>query len=77
MRRNIIVEGRVGYINEDYDVIDRQNDRWSAGIRGTYLINRRLGVTASYEYEDRSSSGVDRINDFNTSRFMVSLVAQY
>lgn len=77
LRRNVIIEGRVGYANEDYDVIDRQNDRWNAGIRGTYLINRRLGVTAGYEFENRRSSGVDRINDFNTSRFMISLVAQY
>ncbi|MGH7020352.1 MAG: outer membrane beta-barrel protein, partial [Brevundimonas sp.] len=77
LRRNVIIEGRVGFINEDYDVIDRQNDRWTAGVRGTYLINRRLGVTAGYEYESRRSSGIDRINDFNTSRFMVSLVAQY
>lgn len=77
LRRNVIVEARVGFAQEDFDVIDRQNDRWFGGIRATYLLNRRLGVTASYDYENRNSSGLDRINDFNANRFMISLVAQY
>lgn len=77
LRRNVIIEARTGFAQEDFDVIDRQNDRWFGGVRATYLLNRRLGVTASYDYENRRSSGIDRINDFNTNRFMISLVAQY
>jgi hypothetical protein len=77
LRRNIIVEARAGFSQEDFDAIDRQNDRWIGGVRATYLINRRLGVTATYDFENRRSSGIDRTNDFNTHRIALSLVAQY
>lgn len=77
LRRNVIVEARAGFAQEDFDAIDRQNDRWFGGVRATYLLNRRLGVTAAYDFENRRSSGFDRTNDFNTHRFVLSLVAQY
>jgi hypothetical protein len=77
LRRNIIVEARAGFAQEDFDAIDRQNDRWIGGIRATYLLNRRFGVTAAYDFENRRSSGLDRTNDFNTHRIALSLVAQY
>ena len=77
LRRNIIVEARGGFVQEDFNAIDRRNDRWIGGVRATYLLNRRLGVTAAYDFENRSSSGIDRTNDFNTHRFVLSLVAQY
>lgn len=77
LRRNILVNTRVGYSQEEFDSFDRTNDRWFGGARATYLMNRRIGLTASYDYESRDSSGLSPINDFDAHRFLLSVVAQY
>lgn len=76
-RRNVIVEGRVGLIAEEFDTIDRDNDTYYAGLRATYLLNRSVGVTGSYAFETRNSSGADAISDYDAHRLIVSLVLQY
>lgn len=76
-RRNIIVEGRMGKLVEEFDTLDRQNDTYYAGIRATYLLNRSVGVTGSYAYETRESSGDAAINDYGAHRLILSLVLQY
>lgn len=76
-RRNILLNARFGRDLEELDVIDRENERLFGGVRMTYLMNRRLGLTASYDYESRDSSGAAAITDFTAHRWMVSVVAQY
>ena len=76
-RRNVIVEGRLGTLVEEFDTLDRQNDTYYAGLRATYLLNRSVGVTGSYAYETRDSSGTSAINDYNAHRLILSLVLQY
>lgn len=76
-RRNVIVEGRLGLIAEEFDTIDRDNDTYYAGLRATYLLNRSVGVTGSYAYETRNSSGAEAIGDYDAHRLIVSLVLQY
>ena len=76
-RRNIIVEGRVGALVEEFDTLDRQNDTYYTGVRATYLLNRSVGVTGSYAYETRRSSGAAAINDYGAHRLILSLVLQY
>lgn len=77
LRRNIIVGGRAGAVVEEFDTLDRQNDTYYAGLRATYLLNRSVGVTGSYAYETRRSSGADAINDYDAHRLILSLVLQY
>lgn len=76
-RRNVLVAARLGHANEEFDAVDRENGRWFGTVRATYLMNRRLGLTASYDFEKRNSEGLQAINDFTANRFLVSLVAQY
>ena len=76
-RRNVIVEGRLGALVEEFDTLDRDNDTYYAGLRATYLMNRSLGITGSYAYEARRSSGTDAINDYDAHRLILSLVLQY
>ena len=76
-RRNVLVEGRLGTLVEEFDTLDRQNDTYYAGVRATYLLNRSVGVTGSYAYETRDSSGSSAINDYNAHRLILSLVLQY
>lgn len=76
-RRNVIVEGRLGALVEEFDTLDRQNDTYYAGLRATYLFNRSVGLTGSYAFERRDSSGAAAINDYNAHRLVLSLVLQY
>jgi hypothetical protein len=77
LRRNILIGARLGFADEEFDGIDRDNQRVFGGVRATYLMNRRFGVTASYDVETRDSSGLQAVNDFTANRFLISLVAQY
>lgn len=76
-RRNVIVEGRIGAIVEEFDTIDRENNTYFTGARATYLLNRSVGVTGSYSFETRRSSGAVAINDYDAHRLILSLVLQY
>ena len=76
-RRNILLSGRLGHTTDEFDGIDRENGRWFGSLRGTYLLNRRVGLTAGYDYQSRKSSGVFATNDFTTNRILLSLVLQY
>lgn len=77
LRRNIIVGARLGRAVEEFDAIDRENTRTFGALRATYLMNRRFGVTATYDFETRDSDGFNAINGFTANRVLVSLVAQY
>lgn len=75
--RNVIIEGRLGALVEEFDTLDRQNDTYYIRARATYLLNRAVGVTGSYGFETRDSTGVAAFNDFDAHRVMLSLVLQY
>ncbi|CAN5360907.1 outer membrane beta-barrel protein [soil metagenome] len=77
LRRNFLLNARLGRTIDEFDNVDRKNARWSGSLRGTYLVNRRVGVTALYDYQTRESTGVFATNDFTTNRFLLSLVLQY
>lgn len=77
LRRNIIVTGRLDYGNDTYQGIDREDERWGATARLTYLVNRNVGLQASFNHLDQRSSGVAGDRDFNVNRFTIGLVLQY
>ena len=75
--RNVILSSQVNYIQDAYDGIDRDDDRLVAGVSGTYLVNRRLGVTLAAAHTERSSTGADSGVEFTDNRLSVSLVSQF
>lgn len=77
LRRNILLNAQIGRTIDEFDGVDRKNARWTGSLRGTYLLNRRVGVTALYDYQTRESTGLLATNDFTTNRFLLSLVLQY
>lgn len=77
LRRNIILTGQLSYSRDEYDGIDRDDDRFSASVGGTYLVNRRLGVSLAVSHLEQSSSGIDGGADFAVNRLMLSLVTQF
>lgn len=75
--RNVILTGTLNFSRDAFEGIDRDDDRLSVGLSGTYLINRRLGVTVGYSRLDLSSDGADAGVEYAVNRLTLSLVTQF
>jgi hypothetical protein len=74
--RNVILSARAGYGWDKYKEINRRDERPSAGISATYLLNRSLGLTAAYAYDQtKSIRGVG--NPFKQNKVSATLTAQF
>ena len=54
--RNLLLNAKVGYENDDYTGIARTDDIVSAGLGAQYLLNRNFSVDVGYDYTNRNSS---------------------
>lgn len=75
--RNVILTASVNYSNDDYNGIDRTDDRYVASLGGTYLLNRNLGINLSASHLEQSSDGTLPGVNFDTNRLSISLVSQF
>jgi hypothetical protein len=74
--RNLLLNGTVAYINDDFKGIDRNDDGYRAGVGAKYLLNRNLYVGANYTFERRISSGSAGIGPFSRNIVMLRLSTQ-
>jgi hypothetical protein len=72
--RNLILIGRVGYENEDFEDTNRTDDTFDAGAGVRYLLNRNLALTANYNFENRSSD--DNNQDYTRNIVRIGLLAR-
>jgi hypothetical protein len=75
--RNVILTGQITYAEDEYNGIDRDDQRLNASVSGTYLINRHYGVTTTLAYLDQASDGALAGPSYDVMRLYVSLVAQF
>ncbi|MFC5345624.1 outer membrane beta-barrel protein [Brevundimonas staleyi] len=75
--RNVILNGRLVWARDDYKGIDREDTRLILNVGGTYLINRNLGVNATFSSMDTQSEGARRDQDFTVNKLAFALVAQF
>ncbi|CAN5399452.1 outer membrane beta-barrel protein [soil metagenome] len=75
--RNVILSGDLSYSSDDYKGIDRTDDRLSAGVGATYLVNRNIGITARASTFSTESSGAARDDDYRVNRLSIALVTQF
>ncbi|WAC59211.1 outer membrane beta-barrel protein [Brevundimonas sp. SL130] len=75
--RNLILTGQLTYSKDDYNAIDRDDQRVNASMAATYLLNRNYGVTTTLSYLDLSSDGVQAGPSYAVTRLFVALVAQF
>ncbi|WP_309630361.1 outer membrane beta-barrel protein [Brevundimonas sp.] len=75
--RNVILNARLFWSRDDYEGVDREDTRVGANIGGTYLINRNLGINASFSTLDTQSDGAARDLDFTVNKLAIALVAQF
>ena len=74
LRRNLIVSATVQLSEDDYDGIDRTDERFNAELAATYFLNRNIGVRASVNHFKQDSSGAVGNQDYEVNRVAVSLV---
>lgn len=74
--RNLLLNGTVSYVNDDFKGIDRTDNGYLAGVGAKYLLNRNLYVGANYTFERRISSGAFGIGPFSRNIFMLRLSTQ-
>lgn len=74
--RNLILVGKGFYAHDDYRGIDRTDDRWTARLGGTWLINRSMGLGLYYDHIDVTSKGTDGIGNYPINQLLISLVLQ-
>ena len=61
LRRNILLQASGGLIMDQYTGSTSQI-LYSAGVKGTYLANRQVNLTVSYDYLNRQSSSSGNVN---------------
>jgi hypothetical protein len=77
--RNVLLSANVGTGKDEYQGSTREDKVTSAGLRGTYLVNRNVGLTAGYAYEKRTTSGLvaDRGAAYEVNKVSAGLTLQF
>ena len=74
LRRNVIVSAGLTLSEDDYQGLDRTDERFSVNAGVTYFMNRNVGVRGSWTYTDQDSSGADANQVFSRNVVGISLV---
>ncbi len=74
--RNLILSPNFAYYHYIYPGTQRIDSRYFGGINATYLVNRVLGLTASYSYIQQISNGAFGGYNFNDNRVSIALTVQ-
>nr|WP_272886849.1 outer membrane beta-barrel protein [Phenylobacterium aquaticum] len=77
--RNVLLSANIGTGKDEYQGSTREDKVTSAGLRGTYLVNRNVGLTAGYAYEKRTTSGLvaDRGAAYEVNKVSAGLTLQF
>lgn len=77
LMRNVILAGYANVGEDDYKGIDREDRRRNLGASATYLMNRSVGVTVSYDHFKQKSRGAAGGDDFTVNRVGATVTLQY
>lgn len=77
LRRNVILNAGLGWVKDDYDNIDRNDDGIEWTIGATYLPNRWARIGLELAHDDRDSSGVDSTASNSYDRDVIRLKIEF
>jgi hypothetical protein len=75
--RNVLVNAEASLSRDEYEGIDRDDDRFQVSVGGTYLLNRNLGISVSASHFEQTSEGLAAGSEFDVNRLTATLVAQF
>ncbi len=73
LRRDIVLNGRYGYEQDEYDAVDRNDDTSRFGVGADWYVNRLVTAGVNYERVSQNSDGVARDRDFDANRLMFNV----
>jgi uncharacterized protein (PEP-CTERM system associated) len=71
--RNLLLNGGVSYINDDFKGVSRTDNGVDATIGAKFLLRRELYLGASYTYSHRDSHGAQAGQSFTQNILMLRL----
>jgi len=72
--RNLILSLDIAFNNEDFQGIDRDDDLFSGGIEGIYMMSRYIDFRVGYLYQTRDTSPADSGGfEYRIHRFFVGV----
>jgi hypothetical protein len=74
--RNLLLNARAAYINDDFKGVDRVDNGFDVGAGAKFLLRRDLYLGASYTYGHRDSSGMQAGSPYSQNIFMLRLATQ-
>jgi len=75
--RTLVLSASYGFTTDDYNGLDRKDDRTEFLLGGRYLVNRHVVIRAGYTYSENKSKGSAAIAGYKDNAFKVSLGLQY
>lgn len=72
--RNVVLSGRIGYENAEYQAVLRNDDILTGAVSGRFLINNNLHFDAGWEFTDRNSTSLPF--EYSTGQFQLSLTGK-
>ena len=75
--RNFIVTGEFLFERDEFQGIEREDQRLGLGLSGTYLLNRNVGLTGFYALREQDSDGIESGVEYTANRIGVGLELQY
>lgn len=76
LRRYLILSAVGSYSRDEYRGINRNDDRWSTGVKANYLINRIAGLSLGYVHSSQHSAGANRFVNYDDDKVTLTLVLQ-
>ena len=73
----MLLNADIMFSSDAYEGVDRDDDRLQYSVGGTYLLNRKVGLSVSASHFEQSSDGVAGGADFTVNRLTMTLVAQF
>ena len=66
--RNVILQARTGFFVDNYSQNQGTQTLFQAGVSVTWLLNRNLRLSASYDYADRSTASNGAVGSVNSTQ---------
>ena len=73
LRRDIILHGEAAYDQDEYEGIDRDDDRTRYNVGADWYLNRSVTFGAGYQHFSQESAGVSRDRDFDVNQVMFNV----
>jgi len=75
--RTLVLSASYGYTTDDYNGVDRTDDRSNLWLGGKYLVNRHVVIRGGYTHSENKSKGGGAIPGYTDNALRVSLGLQY